>query len=439
MAIQVKSLDLPGVYIGQYYRRFYPDGAMLAPLVGLTNIDEQGQEGVELAYNDWLVGVSQKKNIRHDRRGDIIDVLVQKTGSQYGKGLALSIDRRIQHIAHTALIGAIYNYQARSGSIVVLDAKNSEILAIANHPSFNPNNRSNLAPELIRNRAVTDVFEPGSVMKPFTIAYALSSGKFQKNDTINTAPGWLNIDGRKIHDARNYGELAIADVLKKSSNVGIAKMMMQLPALEFKYFLSRFGFGEVSFSGLPGERSGVISGEGRLTQAKAASLGFGYGLAATTLQLAQAYAVLAAEGVRYPVRIVEGQAQGQRVLDADIAVDVVKMLETVVSPTGTGHRAMIPGFRVAGKTGTVRMVSKKGYDLDRYTALFAGIVPVNQPRLVVVVVIHDPRGDRYYGGEIAAPVFATIAKRSLHVLGVEPDNNNDGYKIREYKKANRSS
>nr|WP_235603399.1 penicillin-binding transpeptidase domain-containing protein [Piscirickettsia litoralis] len=321
----------------------------------------------------------------------------------------------------------------------MLDAKNSEILAIANHPSFNPNNRSNLAPELIRNRAVTDVFEPGSVMKPFTIAYALSSGKFQKNDTINTAPGWLNIDGRKIHDARNYGELAIADVLKKSSNVGIAKMMMQLPALEFKYFLSRFGFGEVSFSGLPGERSGVISGEGRLTQAKAASLGFGYGLAATTLQLAQAYAVLAAEGVRYPVRIVEGQAQGQRVLDADIAVDVVKMLETVVSPTGTGHRAMIPGFRVAGKTGTVRMVSKKGYDLDRYTALFAGIVPVNQPRLVVVVVIHDPRGDRYYGGEIAAPVFATIAKRSLHVLGVEPDNNNDGYKIREYKKANRSS
>ncbi|ALA26517.1 penicillin-binding protein [Piscirickettsia salmonis] len=429
MAMKVKSLAIPGMYVGKYYQRFYPDGSMLGPLVGLTDIDEQGQEGVELAYNDWLVGVSQKRNIRHDRRGGIIDILAEELGSPYGKGLSLSIDRRIQHISHMALIEAIYNYKARSGSIVVLDAKNSEILAIANYPSFNPNNRSDLIPELIRNRAVTDVFEPGSVIKPFTLAYALSSGQYHKDDIINTSPGWLRIDGRKIHDVRNYGQLTVRDILKKSSNVGIAKMMMQLPAVEFKYFLARFGFGEVSFSGLPGERSGAISTEGRLTAAKAASLGFGYGLAVTTLQLAQAYAVLAAEGVRYPLSVVAGgvKAHGQRVLDAQTAAEVMNMLETVVSPAGTGHRAMVQGFRVAGKTGTVRMVTDGDYDLDRYTALFAGIVPADQPELVVVVVIHDPRGEQYYGGEVAAPVFAKIAKRSLHVLNVEPNNKTHGH------------
>jgi len=423
-AVQVLQLGIPGVATLREYRRYYPAGEVAGHLLGFTNIDDIGQEGLEYEFDYWLRGESGTKRVLQDRLGRVIEDVELLSAPRPGKVLRASLDLRLQYLAYRELKQAITQNGALSGSVVVLDAQTGEVLAMANQPSYNPNNRAQLAASRYRNRAATDIFEPGSSFKPFVIAAALESGRYAPDSIVDTSPGFLRVNGNVItQDNNNLGEVDVTTILAKSSNVGVAKIALDLDHRDLWAALSRFGIGRLTDSGFPGESAGVLNDPQHWRPVGQATLAYGYGLSVTPLQLAQAYAVIAAGGVRRPVSLVavDEIPVGEQVISSNTAQALNGMLEAVVSPVGTGNRAAIANFRVAGKTGTAWKSSVGGYSKDRYLAVFGGFAPVTDPKLVAVVVIDEPRGEEYYGGDVAAPVFARILSGALRLLAVPPD------------------
>lgn len=423
VAAAIESLNVPGIHLQREYKRFYPAGEVTSHLLGFTNIDDRGQEGLELAFDEWLRGEAGSKRVLRDRIGRTIEQIAQLRPARPGQELAVSIDLRLQYLAYRELKTAIHATKAVSGSIVVLDVVTGEVLALANQPSYNPNNRAGASAASFRNRAITDQFEPGSSFKPFPVAAALETGRYTPSTRIDTAPGFIKVSGYSIADKRNYGAIDVTTVLQKSVNVGASKIALSLEPEQVWSTLARFGFGSVTGSGYPGEASGLLPHWQRWREVTQATLAYGYGLSVTPLQLAQAYATIAADGQRIPVSFVRIDKPGfsEQVLSKETARDLRRMLETVVEPDGTGSHAAISGYRVAGKTGTARKAAQGGYAEDRHVAVFAGMAPATQPRLVTVVVINEPRNKEYYGGQIAAPVFANVTAGGLRLLNVVPD------------------
>jgi cell division protein FtsI (penicillin-binding protein 3) len=425
-ARRVMALGIAGLSLQREYRRYYPAGEVAAHVVGFTNIDDDGQEGIELAYNDWLKGRPGSKRVIKDRLGHTVEDVESIRVPEAGRDLMLTIDRRLQYLAYRELKTAVRQNKARSGSIVILDIASGEVLAAVNGPSYNPNNRSTLQRGATRNRAVTDVFEPGSTIKPFTVAAALEAGTIKPRTVIDTTPGILRAGNKSVHDERNYGAIDITTIIKKSSNVGASKIALHLAPEKMWDFFSHVGFGSATGSGFPGEASGLLSSFQGWNDVERATLSYGYGLSVTTLQLARAYAMLADGGRLLPTSFVlTGEPRRPtpvRVMSAHNAHTVLGMLETVTSAEGTGTLAQVPGYRIAGKTGTVQKYSAGGYSDEDYVSLFAGIAPASHPRLAMVVMINDPGNDEYYGGRIAAPVFSRIMAGALRMLGVPPDN-----------------
>ncbi len=423
LAAKVEALNLKGVNLMQEYKRYYPTGEVNAHVVGFTNVDDKGQEGIELAFDRRLSGSSGAKRVRKDRIGHIVEDVERIRPTLHGKPVRLSIDHRLQYLSYRILKNAVRKNRAVSGSLVILDVRTGEILAMVNQPSYNPNDRSQYFDRHYRNRAVTDLFEPGSTIKPFVIAAALQSGKFTPGTRIDTRPGRIELSGRVIHDTRNYGVLSLAKVLIKSSNIGTSKVALKLGAATLWKQYRLLGLGQSTHSGFPGEASGVLNHYRHWNKVETASHSFGYGLSVTILQLAQAYMVLGNDGVRKPVSILrrEGPVFGRRVISYTSTRSVRRMLEKVVSAQGTGRLAAIDGYRVAGKTGTVKKLVAKGYSDKKYLALFAGFVPASKPRLVCVVLINEPRAGEYYGGKVAAPVFSEVMKNALRILNIAPD------------------
>lgn len=423
VAERVESLEVPGVYLLKEYRRYYPAGEVTSHVLGFTDVDDSGQEGIELAYEQWLRGVPGSKRVLKDGRRQTVQDVELISAPRPGRDLALSLDLRLQYLAYRELKAAIKEYEARSGSIVILDARTGEVLAMVNQPSFNPNNRAGLTGGRYRNRAVTDPFEPGSTVKPFVVAAALESGQYTPETPVETSPGWMRVGRDTVRDVHNYGLLDVAGVIRKSSNVGVTKIALSLPPDRLWGLYSRVGFGMVSASGFPGETSGLMGDFSRWRPIERATFAFGYGLSVTSLQLAQAYAVFAADGVLNPVTFLrrEEPAAGERVIDHRIVAQILPMLESVVQAGGTATKAAIPGYRVGGKTGTARKAIAGGYSDDRYIAVFSGLAPISQPRLAAVVMINEPGGKAYYGGQVAAPVFSRVMAGALRLLNIAPD------------------
>jgi len=422
IAQQVSALNIPGLFLQREYRRYYPEGEVDAHVVGFTNIDDHGQEGLELAYNEWLAGVPGKKEVLIDRYGHVIaDVALLKKPVQ-GHDLVLSIDHRIQYIAYRALKETVAKYHADAGSVVVVDVKTGEILAMVNQPCYNPNNRAGSHDSRFRNRAITDMFEPGSVIKPFTVAFALQSGKYTPETTIDTNPGWMTIGGYKIRDDLNYGVVNLTQLLQKSSNIAAAKILLSLPPEKYWNLLRQFGFGESTHSTFPGESSGSLVTQNTWLPSVIATLAYGYGVSVTTLQLAQAYTILANEGLAKPISLlkINTPPKATRVIPQDVVKTVIGMLEEVVQG-GTGKLAQIPYYHVAGKTGTAYIAAGKGYDRTQFVSSFIGIAPASHPQLVVAVVIRKPEG-QHFGAQVAAPLFATVMEGALRLLDIPPDN-----------------
>jgi cell division protein FtsI (penicillin-binding protein 3) len=423
-AQRVIALNVPGVYSQREYRRYYPAGEVAAQVLGFTNVDDVGQEGLELAYNDWLRGIPGAERVIVDRYGHWVQDVENLRAPRPGKDLVVSLDLRVQYLAYRALKQAVLQQGARSGSIIVMDAKTGEVLAMANQPSFNPNNRSDYDPAFYRNRAVTDQFEPGSSMKPFTILAALLSGRYTPNTMINTAPGFYKVAGYTIRDDSDYGAIDLTTILEKSSNVGASKIALTLPPELLWNTLAAFGFGQLSGSGFPGEVPGTLPAYSNWSQARQATISYGYGVAVTALQLADAYDIIADNGVRIVPSFVRVDAPppGQRVMSAPLVATLRRMLETVVSNEGTGHLADVTGYRVAGKTGTAHIAQNGGYSKSDYVSVFCGMAPASNPRLVTVVVIREPSRGQYYAATVAAPVFARVMTGALRLLDIPPDN-----------------
>lgn len=422
IAEAVADLAMPGVALEREYRRFYPAGEATAHVLGMTDIDERGQEGLELAFDDWLAGSFGAKRVVKDLHGRTVENVELVRQPRPGRDLVTTLDRRLQYLAYRALKAAVAEHLAGSGSVVVLDAATSEVLAMVNLPSYNPNDRSRSPGASIRNRAVTDFFEPGSVLKPFTIAAALESGRFRPETLIDTSPGFVKVGSYTIRDFRDYGTLDLTGILTKSSNVGATKLALSLDAGHLWDIYQRFGFGVVSGSGFPGESPGLLPHFDRWREVEQAAIAYGYGLSTTTLQLAQAYAAIANRGrIRAPTFVRGSINPDSAVIDPALADRLIAMLETVTAEAGTGTRAAIPNYRVAGKTGTSRKASGDGYD-DRYVATFAGLAPASAPRLVVVVAVNDPGSEAYYGGQVAAPVFREVMAAALRLQGIPPDD-----------------
>ena len=427
LAEQVAALNIDGVYLQREYRRYYPTGEVAAHVLGFTNIDDAGQEGLELAYNDWLRGESGRKMVMKDRLGRTIKHVESIQTAQPGKDLTLSIDRRLQYLAYRELKRAVIQYKAKSASAVILDTKTGEVLAMVNQPSYNPNNRSKLNSKSLRNRAVTDVFEPGSTIKPFTVAAALESGRYKPSSVVNTSPGYFNIGKYVVQDVKNYGRINLSTIMAKSSNVGASKLALGITAKNLTDVHSRIGFGFTTGSGFPGEVGGILNMPTEKQLIEKATLSYGYGLSVTPLQLARAYGAIANDGVMPAISFARiSQAENEtKVLSAKHAKQIREMLEAVVSEKGTGYRAAVSGYRIAGKTGTVKKASAGGYSDDRYIATFAGMAPASDPRLVMVVTINEPDGDVYYGGKVAAPVFSKVMSGALRLMNIAPDNITD--------------
>jgi cell division protein FtsI (penicillin-binding protein 3) len=427
---QLRALEIPGVDFQGEYRRYYPAAEVTAHLLGFTNIDDQGQEGLELAYDDILRGTPGANRVIKDRLGRVVETVERVSEPRPGQDVITSIDRRIQYLAYRELKAAVVQHQAQSGSAVVLDAHTGEILAMVNQPAFNPNNRQEVqSMEGLRNRALTDVFEPGSTIKPFTVAAVLEAGKYAPTSVIDTSPGLLRVGGKLIHDLHDYGQIDIATVIQKSSNVGASKLALSMQPRQLWDTLAGVGFGFGSGSGFPGESPGSLSDYSGWHNIDTATMSFGYGLSVTALQLARAYAVFANDGYLPPVSLlrtvhkVEKTAQtSQQIFSARTAREVKAMLEMVVQEGGTGTKAQVPGYRIAGKTGTVRKIGPNGYEDGAYIAVFAGLAPASNPRLVMVVMVDDPQGKHYYGGSVAAPVFSKVMTGALRILDVPPDD-----------------
>jgi cell division protein FtsI (penicillin-binding protein 3) len=423
VAEQVIALKIPGVMLQREYRRYYPAGEVMAHLLGFTGVDDNGQEGMELVHQRTLAGFAGAKRVIKDRAGHIVEDVESIRMPQDGKSLTLSIDSKIQYLAHRELKAAVYAQRAKAGALVALDAQTGEVLALASFPDYNPNNRDKLKPAQIRNRPVTDTFEPGSTLKPFTVAAALEAGMVVPETRIQTAPGSFAVGDRTIHDAHPQGELTVAQVIQKSSNVGAAKIALGLPAQTMWAVFNGVGFGVAPNSGLPGEASGKVRPYKAWRPIEQATMSYGHGISVSLAQLARAYMVFANGGETKPLTTikVEGMVPGRRVLSIKTAAAVTSMLELAVQPGGTAPKAQVPGYRVAGKTGTAHKLTPSGYASDRYVSSFVGFAPVSNPRLIIAVMIDEPAAGQYYGGVVAAPVFSKVMEGALRILGLPPD------------------
>ncbi len=422
IADAIKQINVPGIHTQHEYRRFYPDAEVNAHVIGFTDIDEQGQEGIELAFDSLLKGISGLRRVVKDRLGHIVEVLDEVRQARSGKDLTLSLDHNVQYIAYREIKKATKQFDAEAASIVILDVETGEVLAMANYPSYNPNQRPKSRGDNYRNRAVTDLFEPGSTMKTFTLARVLEEGQYTPDSEVKTYPGWMILNNRTVRDYRYLGNLTVQGVLQSSSNVGTAKLALTLPANALWEYFRLLGFGEKTGSQFPGEVAGSLQKPHKWSDFALATLSFGYGISVTNLQLAQAYAILAADGMKYPVTLIkqQGKAHGKRVISSRVAQQMRDMLESVVMEgKGTGKSARIPGYRVLGKTGTVRMIGPNGYDKNRHIGVFVGAVPAEKPKLVISIVLTDPKG-KYYGGLVVAPVFAKVGVEALRILNIAP-------------------
>jgi cell division protein FtsI (penicillin-binding protein 3) len=416
----IKALKIPGVHLLSEPRRFYPAGEVAAHVTGFTNIDGKGLEGIERAFDQQLGGEKGQVLVHKDLLGNVIDRQQILKAPRNGSDVELSLDARIQTIAYLELKKTVERVKAKSATAVVMDVTTGEILAMVNQPSYNPNNRKRDDINAFRNRAVTDFFEPGSTLKPFTAVAALDSGKFNSNSVIDTQP--MKVNGYWIGRDHNYGKISVSEIIKKSSNVGVTKMALALPTEDFISLFYDLGFGMDSGSGFPGESTGLFRERTRWSDIEKATLAYGYGISVTAMQLARAYSVLGAGGLIRPASFIRQNkvVEAERLFSKKIAQQTLLMMEEVLDDGGTGVKARVKGYRVAGKTGTSRKAIAGGYS-DNYVAVFAGVAPITNPRLAVVVMIDDPRGDEYYGGEISAPIFAAIMERSLRWLEVAPD------------------
>ena len=429
-AKKVLDLNLNHVGAQQEYQRFYPQGEVTSHLIGFSNIDDVGQEGLELTYNDWLSGTPGERQIIQDRRGHIIEERQTIQPAEPGQNLSLSIDFQLQNLAYRSLKAEFITRRAKAASVVVLDVGTGEVLAMVNQPSYNPHNKGDMTDfSVLRNRAITDVFEPGSTVKPFTIVAALESSLFGPETVIETSPGWMMVGPNEVRDIFNYGTLSLSSVITKSSNIGTSKIAFEIGAEPIRDVLQRVGFGEVPGTSFPGERGGVLPNPSRWSRIETATLSYGYGLSASALQLASAYSVIADGGVRKPVSLLKlsdeelTQVPRSQVISPAIASQVKVMLETVVDSSrgGSAVEANIPFHEVAGKTGTAHVVGEHGYEDNLHNSFFVGLVPASNPGIVVVVVINEPRGDEHYGGQVAAPVFSQIAAGAMRILNISPD------------------
>jgi cell division protein FtsI (penicillin-binding protein 3) len=427
LAAQVMSLEIPGIFIQREYKRFYPAGDVAAHVVGFTGIDDNGQEGFELAKNTHLSGKSGSRRVIKDRKGHIVEDLEAVKVPQDGHDLVLSIDRRIQYLAFRELSKAIDQFKAKAGAAVVLDAKTGEVLAMVNLPTYNPNNPINIKGKT-RNRVITDTFEPGSTLKPVTGAAAMEFGDYTPETKIQTAPGYMAIGPAVIHDAHPHGILTVSEVIQKSSNVGSAKMALSLRKEALWNTFHQLGFGTPTHVGFPGEASGRLRNYKTWRPIEQATMSYGHGISLTLLQLARAYTVFANEGELKPVSLLKTNEApvGQQVFSAKVANDMKDMLELVVKPGGTALRAQVAGYRVAGKTGTAHKLGPAGYEKDKYVGSFVGMAPASNPRLIMAVMIDEPTSGEYYGGTVAAPVFSAVMADALRMLSVPQDapNNN---------------
>ena len=424
VAEAVEALGMNGVHLKPEYRRYYPMGGAASHVLGFTGIDDVGQEGLELAFDDVLSGESGARRVVKDRLGRIVENLERIRPAYPGRDVVLSIDRRIQSLSYRALRQGAQRHRARAGSAVVLDVRTGEVLAMANLPSFNPNDRGDRSSRRFRNRAVTDLLEPGSTVKPFTVAAALQAGIVRPDSILDTRPGFMKVGRHTINDVRNYGVIDVRMVIKKSSNVGASKLALELRPTDLWQMFHRAGFGASTGSRFPGEAQGTLTDFADWRKVHRVTLSYGYGLAATPLQIARAYAAFGNGGMLPDVSFIKasGRPSASQAMPASVAGQVLGMLEEVVEPGGTGLRARVDGYRVGGKTGTTRKSEAGGYSQDRYHSAFAGLAPMSGPRLSVVVVLDEPGGDDYYGGVVAAPVFSDIVEGSLRVLGIAPDD-----------------
>jgi cell division protein FtsI (penicillin-binding protein 3) len=419
----VAEHGIPGVHSVPEHKRYYPAGEVLAHLIGFTDVDDRPLEGLERAFDEVLRGEHGAKLVLRDGRRQVVNDVENIRSPRAGNHLALSIDQRLQFIAYRELKAAARRHRAIGGSLVLLDARSGEILALVNQPSFNPNgDRSNRGGRL-RNRAFTDLFEPGSTLKPFTVAAALDQGTIRPDSVIDTSPGWFRIGGAQVKDSRNLGAIDVRTVLGKSSNVGVSRIALDLERRALWQVMDRLGFGQGTGSGFPGEAAGLLNDYRRWATIDHATLAFGYGISVTAVQLAQAYVALANDGVLLPLSLLKRDAapSGNRVFKASTAVAVRRMLESALEEGGTATAAAVTGYRVAGKTGTVRKFGPDGYSEDRYQALFAGMAPARDPRFVMVGMLDEPQGDAYYGGQVAAPVFSAVMAEALRLMNVAPE------------------
>jgi cell division protein FtsI (penicillin-binding protein 3) len=422
-AERVAALGIPGLYQHPEHRRYYPGGETLAHVIGFTGIGDAGQEGIELAFQRHLAGVAGSRRVIKDRLGRIVEDVESIRGAQDGRDLALSIDSKIQNLAYGALKAAVEAHRAKAGAIVALDVRTGEVLALANVPSYNPNNRARLTGAQLRNRALTDTFEPGSTLKPFTVALALELGKVTPHTVVPTAPGKLTIADYTIHDPHPTTALSVAQVVQRSSNVGAAKIALALPRDEMHALFQQLGFGAPPELGFPGEASGRLRGAKTWRPIEQATMAYGHGISVSLAQLARAYTVFARDGEIVPLSLVRTgmPVAGRRVLAAEVAREMRAMLEAAVQPGGTAPRARVMGWRVAGKTGTAHKLENGSYAADRYISSFVGFAPLSQPRLVVAVMVDEPAAGQHFGGQVAAPVFARVVQGALRMLGVPHD------------------
>lgn len=422
-AREILAKRIAGVYGEREYRRFYPAGEVAAQLVGFTNLDDEGIAGMEVAYDEHLRGVPGKKKYIKDLKGQMVRDIGVVQPARPGKPLRLSIDLRLQHLQHRELAKAVTAAGAESGTVVTLDAHTGEVLAMVNYPVFNPNSRKNMKGGTTRNRAVTDTYEPGSTMKTLTLVAALESGLYTTETMIDTSPGWIRVGPKTYPDPRNYGDISLSRVIEKSSQVGVTKLAVELGHEPIWEVFSRFGIGQPLGTGFPGESAGLLPNRPRWYSTEKISLAFGYGITATPLQLARAYSAFANNGVMQEVSLLARDGvpeEGVQVVSPDVAAQVLTVLGRVTGDNGTARKARVAGHQVGGKTGTVHKVGPQGYVDNAYVALFAGVAPVDDPRVVTVVVINDPQGESYGGGAAAAPVFSAVTQGALRLLGVTP-------------------
>jgi cell division protein FtsI (penicillin-binding protein 3) len=419
----IRALNIKGVYDIKEYKRLYPEGEAAAHIVGFTNVEDKGQEGVELIFQKQLAGQAGSRRVIKDRLGRVVEAVGETVPPVDGQDLQLSIDSKVQFYAYQTLRDAVAQHKAKAGSVVVLDAQTGEILALANYPSYSPDKRGNLTGEQLRNRALTDSFEPGSTMKPFTVALALQQGLVKPETPSQTAPGRINITGSTITDVHPYGVLTVNEVIQKSSNVGTVKMAMQLQPREMWEMFAELGFGQKPQLPFPGVVSGRLRPYKTWRPVEQATMSYGYGVSSSLFQVARAYTVFARDGEIVPATLMKTNQPvvGTRVFSPEHAIAMRKMLQMASGPGGTGQKAQTMGYSVGGKSGTARKQEGKGYASKKYRGFFVGLAPIDQPRIVVAVMIDEPSNGVYYGGAVAAPVFSQTVQQTLRLMGVQPD------------------